>query len=158
MPATITIDNSGLIAGLDRMIERIFSGVEDGLQFGAAVAEEALQTTIAHGDMSGATRSSYRAFIIGGAFTGSAESASGYSDASQALANFTGHEGKPLSQDSGVQLTPNQRGVLLTSYTDYQTALETERGGQRATLGPTLQATADQMTEFAADGTKHRLQ
>jgi hypothetical protein len=153
----ITINDSSLIAGLDKMLERIFGGVEDGLQFGAAVAEADMQTTNAHGDMSGATRASYRAFIIGGKFTGSAESASGYADAVSALTGFTGHEGKPLSEDSGVVLGADERGVLLTSYTDYQKALETERGGQKAVLGPVLQQNAQQMTEFAADGAKHRL-
>ena len=153
----ITVDDKNLIAGLDKMIARIFTGVENGLDDASTIAQDVMQHTDAHGDMSGATRASYRAFTIGGNRTGSAESASGYQAASSALSGFTGHSGKPQSTDSGVVLGADERGILLTSYTDYQDKLEQNNAGQKATIGPTLQATAQQMTRMAADGSKREL-
>ena len=139
------------------MLARIFEGCEDGLADGADLAQDIMQNTDAHGDQSGATRASYRAFLIGGSHTGSAESSSGYAAAVSALSGFSGHSGKPQSDDSGVVLTADERGVLLTSFTNYQVHLEQDNAGQKATIGPTLQATAQQITRMAADGAKHRL-
>ncbi len=157
MSSQITIDDTSLIAGLDKMLSRIFEGCEDGLADGADLAQDIMEHTDAHGDQSGATRASYRAFVIGGKHTGSAESSSGYSAAVSALSGFTGHSGRAESQDSGVTLTADERGVLLTSYTDYQIHLEQDQAGAKATIGPTLQATTQQMTRMAADGARAKL-
>jgi hypothetical protein len=43
-------------------------------------------------------------------------------------------------------------GVILTSPTDYQRDLEVEYAGAKATLGPTLQAVALDLTRRAAEG------
>jgi hypothetical protein len=43
-------------------------------------------------------------------------------------------------------------GVILTSPTTYQQNLETDNAGQRAVLGPTLQAVADDLTRRAIEG------
>ncbi len=153
----IVVNDKSLVAGLDKMLARIFEGCEDGLADGADVAQDVMQNTDAHGDQSGATRQSYRAFVIGGSHTGAAESASGYAAAVAALSGFTGHSGQPQSDDSGVVLTADERGMLLTAFTNYQHHLEVVRGGQNATIGPTLQATAQQITRLAADGVKRTL-
>lgn len=150
----ITIDDSGLYRGLDAMFARILTGIEGGLADAATVAEDMMQNSPAHGDQSGASHASYRAFLIGGTHDGASAAASGYAAAAAKLQGFTGHEGRALSQDSGVRLGPDERGVMLTSYTDYQDKLE---ASDKAVLGPTLQQTALLMTQFAAEGSRQEL-
>lgn len=148
----ITIDDTNLIAGLDRLLATIAERTERGLAKQASVAQGEMQATSAHGDITGATRDSYRAFVVGGTQTGASESASGYAAAQAAIAGaIVSHGGHALSQDSGVSLTQDQRGVLLTSYTDYQDKLETENAGQKAVLAPTLQQNASLFTKAVAD-------
>lgn len=142
-----TFNDSALLAALDALPAHMAAQAEKGLEKQSAIAEAEMQATNAHGDVTGATRASYRAFVIGGTHTGSAEAASGYS-AAQA-ANPAG----ALSQSSGVSLGPEGRGVILTSFTDYQDKLETENAGQKAVLGPTLQQNAQAFTQaVAAEG------
>lgn len=159
MPNEITTDISGALAGIDQLIDIIYQGVENSLADVAVYDQSLLESTVAHGDITGATRSSYRVFLIGGSHDGSAEASSGYADAQAAITaytsrGFSGHGGQALIQDSGLNLTPQQRGLLYTSYTDYQVKLETENGGQKATLGPTLLETMFLNTEAAANGVK----
>lgn len=140
----LRIDDSELLAGLDRLMIAIPTRAEAGLQESADIMQDAMQDTSAHGDVTGATRASYRAFVIGGAHTGASESASGLA---AALANNPAHA---LSQDSGVALGADQRGILLTSYTDYQEKLETENAGEKAVIGPTLQQFAPLVIQLVA--------
>ena len=122
-----------------------------GLEKQASIAEAEMQGTVAHGDITSATRDSYRAFVIGGPHTGSSESGSGYAAAQAAIGSaITTHGGQALSQDSGVTLSPDERGVLHTSYTDYQDKLETENAGAKAVLTPTLQQNAELYTQAVA--------
>lgn len=152
-------DLTNVLQGIETLIELVYEGAENGLVNASAYAQSLLESTIRHGDITGATRASYRVFLIGGSHTGSSESTSGYADAQAAIASFTsrgmqGHGGQALSQDAGISLTPQQRGLLYTSYTDYQMKLETENGAQKATLGPTLIETMQLNTEDAANGIK----
>lgn len=148
----ITINDTDLFARLDELVERhIPAQAEKGLQKQAAIAQSEMKATSAHGDITGATRDSYRAFVIGGSHTGASESASGYAAAQAAIAGaVVSHGGAALSQDSGVHLGPDERGVILTSYTDYQDKLETDNAGAKAVLTPTLQANALAFTQAAA--------
>ncbi|HNP73853.1 MAG TPA: hypothetical protein PKK15_22245, partial [Kouleothrix sp.] len=82
---------------------------------------------------------------------------SGYAAAAQALAGYAGHGGQPLQQESGVHLADGERGMLLTSFTDYQDALETEHAGAKAVLGPTLQAEAQTITATVAGAIRELL-
>lgn len=147
----LTYDDSALYTRLDAFLKAQIAGLEDGLADAARVAEEIMQTSPAHGDQSGATHASYRAFVIGGQHDGSAEAASGYAAAEAKLTGFTGHAGRALRQDSGIRLSESERGILYTSYTDYQDKLEQS---DKAVLGPTLQQTAQLATQLAAEGAK----
>lgn len=156
----IDTDLTGVFAGLENYIERVYEGAENGLADVGVYAQSLLEETIRHGDITGATRASYRVFLIGGSHNGSSEASSGYADAQAAISaylarGFSGHGGQALSQDAGISLTPQQRGLLYTAYTDYQQKLETENGAQKATLLPTLLETMQLNTEAAANGIKN---
>ncbi len=149
----ITINDTDLLSRLDELVTRhIPAQAEKGLAKQAGVAQGEMQGTSAHGDITGATRASYRAFVVGGSHTGAAESASGLDAAIAAIANATtDHGGRPASMDSGIVLGPDERGVLLTSYTDYQDRLEIDDAGAKAVLTPTLQQNAQAFTQAVAD-------
>ncbi len=152
-------DITKVLASIPQIVALHYQGVENGLADAAAYDQTLLESTIRHGDITGATRSSYRVFLIGGSHNGSSEASSGYSDATAAIAayearGFLGHGGKALSQDSGITLTLQQRGLLYTAYTDYQHKLETENSAQKATLLPTLLETMQFNVESAVNGIK----
>ena len=151
-----TVNDRGLYEGLARLVQAQSTGIDEGLQEGADVWQADLQSTRAHGDMSGATRGSYRAYVIGNGHNGAAESASGYAAAQQALTGFAGHAGKALSQSVNVALG-TARGILATAFTSYQDKLETELGGAKATLGPSATALAQTFTALVARGVRNRL-
>ncbi len=152
------VNDAALYVGLDKLLDALFTGVEDGLSDEATQAEAEMYATFAHGDITGATRASYRAFVIGGTHTGASEAASGYAAAQAAISGaIVSHGGAALSQDSGISLSQDERGVLLTSYTDYQDKLETEKAAQKAVLGPTLQSHAQGFTAAAAKGSRSKL-
>lgn len=146
----LLIDDTGLFAGLTGLLQHIDQGADVGLSAGAAVMQDDMQATTAHGDQSGATRASYTAYVIGPDQDGSAEASAGYSAAAAALTGFTGHEGKPLREDSGITLGEGERGIILTAFTDYQDKLEIDNAGEKATIGPTLQADAEGVTALVA--------
>lgn len=144
-----TFDDSDLLAKLDALPPHIDMQAESGLETVAAEAEQAMHATTAHGDITGATRSSYRAIVIGGSHTGQAEAESGLEAAIQAIANApVDHGGRPAMQDSGIVLGPDERGVILTSFTDYQDDLEKS---DKAVLGPTLQDYMFAFTQAVAE-------
>lgn len=144
------IDDSGLLAGLARLERASSAAILSGLQDGADAGQAEMQATRAHGDQSSATRASYTAYVIGGGRTGASEAAAGYAAAQAALAGFQGHAGKALSQNSGVVLGPNERGILYTSFTDYQDKLETENAAEKAVIGPTVISQANENTARVA--------
>lgn len=151
------LDLTSINAGLARMLDIIDQAIEAGLDQAAPVVQAAMADTNAHGDMSGATRASYRAIPIGAGRDGSGPAAAGYAAAAAALTGYTGHAGRPLRQDSGVRLGPHERGMLLTSFTDYQDELETENAGQKAVLGPTLHQYALEITRTIAGVSREKL-
>lgn len=143
-----TFDDTALLSGLDRLLQHIPAQAEKGMADVATQAQTAMQDTTAHGDITGATRASYRAILIGGSHTGAAEAESGLEAAIAAIAaSPTDHGGRPASQDSGVVLTDEQRAVILTSFTDYQDDLEKSH---KAVLTPTLQEFMLRFTQAVA--------
>lgn len=143
-----TFDDSDLLSKLDTLMLHIPQQAERGLDEVAAEAQTTMQATSAHGDITGATRASYRAIVIGGGRTGQAEAESGLEAAIAAIAaSKVDHGGRPASQDSGIHLTPDERGVILTSFTDYQDDLEKS---PKAVLAPTLQEYLQAFTQAVA--------
>jgi len=151
----LQINDAALYRGVDEMVKRLTAGVERGLQAGAAVPEQMMQSSPAHGDITGATHASYDVALIGGSHDGSAEAADAYSEAQAAIAGaIISHGGRALSQDSGITLRSDERGLIYRSFTNYQHELEQS---PKAVIGPTLQQTAQLMTQYAADGSKDAL-
>lgn len=158
----IQFNDAGLLTGLDAFLARIEAGADNGLETGASLMQEALETTGAHGDITGATRASYRAYVIGPNRDGSAEAQSGYDAAQEHISSYSkhglsGHGGQALKQDSGVILKSDERGIIETAFTDYQDKLEIDNAGDKATLGPTLQAFAQTVTALVANGIRNEL-
>jgi hypothetical protein len=147
----ITIDDTALLRGLERMAEAHEQAITRGLRRGASRAEAILQGTHAHGDVTGATRDSYRVYADVDA---ERAAASGYAAAQSALAaqarrGFTVEGG--AKRQTFYRLKQGERGVGYASFTDYQDSLEKDNGGQKAALGPTLQETASGITQDVAE-------
>lgn len=148
MSITIQNDFAKLLAGLDAMKDKAMDGALAGLKDAADDATGRMRATEAHGDKTGATRANYRAFAVGHGETGS--DALGQSIAVVNEKN-PGHVAT-ASVDLEAAI-----GVIYTSVTNYQRKLETEAAGARAVIGPTVQATASDMTRAAAAGSKKAL-
>jgi len=153
----LLLDDDALLAGLTGLLSRIDAGTDTGLTEGAAHLRSVDQETEAYNGMSGATRDSATAYPIGLGKDGSAESAVGYAAAAAALSGFVGHAGSAVRQDSGVRLAEGQKGIILTNFTDYADALETEDAGAKAHLGPTIFSEARTVTQIVADASKRGL-
>lgn len=153
----LQIDDSGLLAGLAGLMGRIDQVTDAGLAEGAHHLQSVDQETEAYAGMSGATRASTTAYVIGPGHDGSAEAAAGYAAASAALANFTGHNGTAVRQNSGVQLQEDEKGIILTNFTSYADKLETENAGEKAHIGPTIFSEGRIVTQIVADVSKRGL-
>ena len=149
-----TFDHKGLEDGLLRLAAAHDRAITAGLRSSAARAEAILQSTHAHGDITGATRASYRVYADVDA---ASAAASGYAAAQAALAShaqrgFTvvGHAVRQTFE----RLTAGERGVGYASFTSYQDSLERDNGGQKAAIGPTLQQTGSSITQEVAHALK----
>lgn len=151
------IDDKGLYTGLDRLLATIDEATDTGLERGADHLEAVAQATTAYVGMSGATRESTTAYVIGPGKDGSTEAAEGLAAAQAALAGFSGHQGQPLSQDSGVVLGSDQKGIILTSFTSYVDILEREDVADKAFLGPTLASEDTTVTQIVAEASREAL-
>lgn len=138
------LDLASLIARLDAYEAFVTEQAMRGLDAVTTEAEETMRGTTAHGDITGATRAGYRAYVVGQGRNGSSEllGAAAIVDALN-----PGH-----SAVGGVQLGRESLGVIFTCPTDYQWKLETERAGAKAVLGPTLDSYRDELTARAARG------
>jgi len=141
-------DFTDLFAHLDVMKENAYAGIDHALDDVAPLVKADMQSTTAHGDVTGATRAGYTAYRIGHGRDGSSESAESL-DAVGFL--------NPGHSAPGNVTLHGQVGLVLMSGTDYQVKLETENGGQKAVLGPTLQAWYLLITQLAAQGAKDNL-
>jgi hypothetical protein len=139
----MSTDLSDVMARLDAYEAFVVAQVTRGASAGASEAEAAMHSTLAHGDVTGATRAGYRAYVVG----------PGQSGASAIAAAVEAVESKNpgRSATSSGQLNGDV-GVIFTCPTDYQRNLEEEGAGKRAVLGPTLDAFRDALTARAAKG------
>jgi hypothetical protein len=153
----VQIDDSALLAGLHGLLERIDQVTDTGLEEGARHLESVDRETEAYAGMSGAMRASTTAYPIGPGKDGSAEASAGFAAASAALENFKGHGGKAVRQDSGVRLAEDQKGIILTNFTDYGDILETVDAGGQAHIGPTIFSESRTVTKIVADASKRGL-
>lgn len=149
------LDLTSVLAGLNRMLAVIDEATQAGIDQAAPLVQQAMQDTTAHGDITGATRASYRALT---ATNASAGAASGYAAAEAAIAGSpVSHGGQALRQPSGVTQGENELVMVLTDFTDYQDKLETERAGEKAVLGPTLYEHSQDITRTIAGVSKERM-
>lgn len=103
-----------------------------------------MQATRQHGDITGATRASYRAYVVG---PGSDESAA-VAAAIDAVANL--NPGAEALRDYA--LPDNTLGVIMTGFTDYLADLQKDNAGQKGILAPTLQFWVPELLRGAAEG------
>jgi hypothetical protein len=139
----MTTDLTDVLARLDAYEAHVLAQVRRGASAGASEAEQAMQSTLAHGDVTGATRAGYRAIVVGPGQSGASELA-GAVAAVEAL--NPGHSATSSGRLAG------DVGVIFTCPTDYQADLEQQQAGKKAVLGPTLDAYRDELTARAARG------
>jgi hypothetical protein len=145
----MSTDISAVLAKLESL-EDDWSGprIRAGLRVGAADAEAQLHATQAHGDITGATRAGYAAYVVSDATVDQAAAAAAIQRSVSAVQGLNPYHVDTAEGSLGV----DGFGVILTCPTDYQVLLETENAGAKAALGPTLQTVADSLTARAANG------
>jgi hypothetical protein len=145
---SLTTDISGALKGLDAFVARQEAKISRGLRAAASDAQSAMQQTSAHGDVTGATRAGYRAYVVGGSLGDQAAALQAISSAIAVVeAKNPGH-----SATAEGHIGADSWGVVLTCPTDYQRELETENAGEKAVLAPTFAAYVDELTARAAEG------
>lgn len=136
----MSLNLSDIERGLREMRPHYERRAAAGLRVAAFEAEELLRDTTAHGDVTGATRAGYTAAVI-----------TPQDDGSGALAAAVAavEAENPGRSATATGTLAGSVGMVLYSPTDYQADLE---ASQKATLGPTLAAIADDLTRRAARG------
>lgn len=140
----MSVDISELLEGLDAYEAWAMQRAARGLAAVAEEAEQAMHATLAHGDVTGATRAGYRAYVVSPEQSGAGEIAAAVADVE---AKNPGH-----SATSPGRLSEGSLGVIFTCPTDYQQDLEEEEAGKKAVLGPTWDTYRDECTARAARG------
>jgi hypothetical protein len=136
-------DIRDILARLDAYEAFVLARIQRGIAAVAAEAEAAMHGTLAHGDVTGATRAGYRAIVVGPGQSGAATIAEA---AAAVEALNPGHSATAHGRLDG------DIGVVFTCPTDYQRNLEEEQAGLKGVLGPTLDAYRDELTARAAKG------
>lgn len=145
---SLTSDVTGALRGLEAFVARQEAQIRRGLQAAAADAQAAMQQTTAHGDVTGATRAGYRAYVVSDA---PVDQAGALAALNSAVADVEARNpGHSATRDG--QIGADSWGVILTCPTDYQRELETEHAGEKAVLAPTFAAYTDEFTARAAEG------
>ena len=139
----VSTDIRELLARADAYEAFVLAQIRRGVTPTASEAEAAMHATLAHGDVTGATRAGYRAIVVGPGQSGASEIAEA---AAAVEALNPGHSATSHGRLEG------DIGVVFTCPTDYQQALETQQAGLKAVLGPTLDAYRDELTARAAKG------
>lgn len=130
-----------IIANLQRLAQAQIAAIPDGLRSGAARIESDAAATTAYQGMSGATRASTVAYVVGAGADETSQATAAANTAAGLLQNFTGHEGRSqLSSVPGPGLWV--AWIILTVMTDYILKLETERAGEKAFIADTLLSNA----------------
>jgi hypothetical protein len=137
-----------LIDGLNRYLAEVEQRTERTLTAQAQRIEALLKSTTAHGDVTGATRASYTTSVIGGSSAAQAQASAAFGRAVAVVEQLN-----PGTSDTAQgSIGDDSIGLVLYAPTDYQIDLETERAGQKATLGPTIRLVARDVTEAVARG------
>lgn len=142
------LDTRKVLAGLDAFQRLALDGAGAGLDRACGAVTDTMRATQAHGNQTLATRTSYNARRVGRGETGAAIHAASVAAVEELNPQHVGTA--PVTVDTAL-------GVIIDSATDYQSKLETEHAGQKAVLGPTLQASASALTAAAAAGSKAAL-
>lgn len=150
----ITHDVSSAFAALDRLPAVVEQINQAGVDSIAPDVTRAMQDTAAHGDISGASRGSYRALTKTNAST---EAASGYALASAALSSAPTGYGQAVRTPTGIAQNEGNVVMVLTDYTSYGQDRETAEAGKRAVEGPTLIQFSQQITQAIAAASRQRL-
>ena len=137
-----------LLDGLDKYLEFLEQRASDGLNAACVDATASLKATTSHGDITGATRAGYVAYVIGGSIIDEAKALQALNTSVAAVEALNPGES---ATGSGV-IGADSIGAVLTSPTTYQQYLESEYAGMKATLGPTLAVEASEFTRRAAEG------
>lgn len=137
-----------LLKGLDAYLVFLEDKAKAGLRAAAVDTTALLKATTAHGDVTGATRAGYIAYVVTDDLLGQAMALHALNRSVAAVEALNPGESAVGSGRFG----PDSIGVVLTSPTTYQDKLETEYAGMKATLGPTLQIVATDLTRRAAEG------
>ncbi|HMQ30014.1 MAG TPA: hypothetical protein PKD53_04765 [Chloroflexaceae bacterium] len=143
------IDIRSALAGLRRLPAEAQAGAIPAL---AGLAEDLtgeLQATDVHGDVTGATRASYRAYVVHEADDGSNAAGEG---AAAAEALNPGHGVVARTGSIGDDV------ILVASvFTDYAEHLATDEAGARDAVGPLITRVGEAAAREAAAGIRRRL-
>ena len=131
-----------LVQGLKAWRDKSLDAGAERMTGPAARVTQEMRLSRAHGDQTGASHSNYTAYVVGRGRTGAAELAAARG---AALALNPAHVAPVEQVEIGGEL-----GVILTDNMDYAEARETENAGQKAVLGPTLEAEALTFTQAFA--------
>jgi hypothetical protein len=143
-----TLDLSNVMSGLDAYVAAQEAQIRTGLRAAAEEAQRDMQATTAHGDVTGATRAGYVAYVVGGSLVDEAVAAQALGSAVAAVERLNPGQSATAEATIGTE----SWGVVLTCPTAYQPDLETENAGLRAVLAPTFAAVVNELTERAARG------
>lgn len=144
----ITHDFSKALRGLDRFRTTALDGARDGLAGSAAGITLEMRQTDAHGDQTGASKANYTAYVVGRGADGSTELARSRA----AAAAFNPDHVGPTST-----VEVDGLGVIMTDNMDYAEDRETANAGEKAVLGPTIEASGERLTRAAAEGSRRAL-
>lgn len=140
----MSLDISEILAKLDTLEAHYKTSAINGLNGVATEAQTEMQANTAHGNITWATRTSYRAYVVYPDHTGATILAG-------AVASVESHN-PGHSATAPFELNDRSVGVVLTVPTNYQVYLETLNAGLRAVLGPTFAAKVNECTQRAAKG------
>ena len=141
---------------LDELARRIAAAARRGLEAEAQAMERDAQNTSAYLGMSGATRASTVAYVVDERDNGSAKIAEAYGIAAAYLDGFTEHAGRAHLEPAG-NIGPGEIAVVLTVPTDYIDKLETQRAGEKAFIGPTMNKFRSRLARRAARSIREEL-
>jgi hypothetical protein len=152
----VTDDFGQIERRLDELERRARAAALRGLRQAAQVMQRDAQETSAYAGMSGATRAATVAVVISAEDDGAGELQAAYNRAAEHLGGFVGHAGHPLLTPAG-SVSGDEITVVLTVPTDYIDDLETERAGEKAFLGPTMDAHRQRLAAAAAAAIRKEL-
>jgi hypothetical protein len=142
-------DISRAMASLRRLRAEAEAGAIAGLTAAAPAYEQELAGTRVHGDETGATRASYRVYVVHEGDDGSNAATDGAA-AADSLNPGHGVRGRHGSIGEDVLL-------VASVFTDYAEHLATDEGGAKDAVSPFIARYGPQIAQDAATGIKRRL-